>query len=81
MSKSIELEDKVIEVFKTTLDTSQAAFQISRMLEASFPGCKINFDLEDCDRILRIEAQNAMDINAIIALGLQLGVTIELLED
>jgi len=51
------------------------------MLEASFPGCKINFDLEDCDRILRIEAQNAIDINAIIALGLQLGVTIELLED
>ncbi len=81
MNRSIEFEKSIIEVFQTNVNTKQAAFEISRKLETTFPGCHINFDLEDCDRILRIEAQDFIDTDEIITIGHQLGAAIELLED
>lgn len=81
MNRSIEFENRVIEVFKTNIDTSHAAFKTSKVLEGAFPGCYITFDLDDCDRVLRVEAPHAIDTNLIIALCHQLGVAIELLED
>lgn len=45
----------VIEIFKTSINSQQAAALVKYMLSDKYPDAKINFDLEDCDRILRIE--------------------------
>jgi hypothetical protein len=44
----------MIEVFKTNVqEVEQSILIVSKLLE-HFPNSAINFDLEDCDRILRI---------------------------
>lgn len=50
----------MVEVFKTNIHRRQTAAKIKMELLLLFPNCKINFDLEDSDRILRIES--AMEI-------------------
>jgi len=45
----------MVEVFKTNIDAGCEAEKITELLYRHFPGCKINFDLDDCDKILRIE--------------------------
>jgi hypothetical protein len=47
--------DTVIEIFKTSINSQQAAALVKHVLSDKYPDAKINFDLEDCDRILRIE--------------------------
>jgi hypothetical protein len=43
-----------VEVFKTNVaDPNQAKWLVDQ-IERNFTGCKVNFDLDDCDRILRI---------------------------
>lgn len=53
---------KQIEVFKTNVYAEAEAAKIINFLLKQFPHYKINFDLDDCDRILRIETLNS-DIN------------------
>lgn len=45
----------MVEVFKTNVDSLAASEELHAELQFLFPTCKINFDLDDCDRILRIE--------------------------
>ncbi|MEO6177475.1 MAG: hypothetical protein ABIP27_20145 [Flavobacterium circumlabens] len=46
----------MIEVFKTDVqETEQSKMIVMNLLE-HFPDSVINFDLEDCDKILRIHA-------------------------
>ena len=45
----------MVEVFKTNVSEHYQAEKIFDLLIVSFPDCKINFDLEDVDKILRIE--------------------------
>jgi len=45
----------MVEIFKTNVEINTDANAIVSILQRQFPDCKINFDLEDCDRILRIE--------------------------
>jgi hypothetical protein len=45
----------MIEVFKTNVEHRITADQIQSALQVQFPSSRINFDLEDCDRILRVE--------------------------
>jgi len=47
-----------VEIFKTNITDQQVALAVVELLNASFPTCKINFDLNDCDHILRIEGEN-----------------------
>ena len=48
---------QVVEVFKTNVwDSGQARYLIVKLLD-HFPRHKINFDLQDCDRILRVEGE------------------------
>lgn len=46
----------VIEVFKTNVLLGEDAALIIEAWKAEFPGSAINFDLDDCDRILRVRA-------------------------
>jgi hypothetical protein len=48
----------MIEVFKTNVETASDANNIVQMLLQHFPGNRINFDLQDCDKILRVEGNN-----------------------
>lgn len=46
----------MIEVFKTNVqEVEQSKMIVGKLLE-HFPNSTINFDLEDCDKILRVHA-------------------------
>lgn len=47
----------MVEVFKTSVQQEEEAREIAGLLAEQFPNCKINFDLMDCDNILRIEGE------------------------
>jgi tRNA G26 N,N-dimethylase Trm1 len=46
----------VIEVFKTDVRTKKQANKILTQLLIQYPEAQINFDLNDCDKILRVDA-------------------------
>ena len=48
----------MIEVFKTNVQEIVQAKKIVTILLAHFPDNKINFDLHDCDKILRVEGRS-----------------------
>jgi hypothetical protein len=45
----------MVEVFKTNVQETSEAAKLVCLLLQHFPGSKINFDLHDCDKILRVE--------------------------
>jgi len=47
----------MIEVFKTNVRTKKQASKILTELSIQYPTAKVNFDLDDCDKILRIESE------------------------
>ncbi|HJS53492.1 MAG TPA: hypothetical protein VJ765_03080 [Chitinophagaceae bacterium] len=47
----------MVEIFKTNVQDSLHAEQIAAMLNHYFPSFMINFDLHDCDKILRIKGE------------------------
>lgn len=68
-----------VEVFKTNVQNSRQAQPILTHLQARFPDYEINFDLEDCDRILRV-AGEGVDTAIIMALMSAFGHRCEVLE-
>jgi hypothetical protein len=46
----------MIEVFKTNIQDSNTAHYIIQEMMNLYPDASVNFDLEDCDNILRIES-------------------------
>ncbi len=48
----------MVEVFKTNVAEASQAGSIVSFLLQYFPFFRVNFDLEDCDKILRIEGDN-----------------------
>lgn len=54
----------MIAVFKTTVENKKDAERIVDVLKETLPKARISFDLEDCDNILRIEA-NSIDIELV----------------
>ena len=48
----------MVEVFKTNIEESAQAKKLVDLLLEHFPDNKINFDLHDCDKILRIEGKS-----------------------
>lgn len=47
----------MIEVFKTNVQKTAQANKLIAMLGLHLPQSKINFDLADCDKILRIDGE------------------------
>ncbi|WP_456314746.1 hypothetical protein [Pseudomonas shirazensis] len=45
----------VVEVFKTNVEKEVDKNYLIGVIQSQFPECKVNFDLEDCDKILRVE--------------------------
>lgn len=50
----------MVEVFKTDVYEPERSIIIIQKLLEYFPDNKINFDLEDCDKILRVEGSNIL---------------------
>lgn len=58
----------MIEVFKTGVCQQREAERLVGEIAALFPGYKANFDLDDCDHILRIQTQSeTVDMEKVIA--------------
>jgi hypothetical protein len=62
----------MIEVFKTNVQEVEQSQMIVQKILEHFPNSSINFDLEDCDKILRIHSL-AISNRKIIALLNALG--------
>lgn len=70
----------MIEVFKTNVLFQKDAMQIVDSLEKRFVNSKINFDLEDSDKILRIEGTNKSKNKYILNYLHELGYNCEILD-
>ena len=56
-NEQINTASPIVEIFKTNVSDQQLANKIIMDLNQLFPDYNINFDLEDCDRILRIDCE------------------------
>ncbi|WP_127139176.1 hypothetical protein [Flagellimonas oceanensis] len=62
-------QPKAVEVFCTSVTTIEKAKFLLGKLQQEFPYCEINFDLEDCDNILRVVTLGrTLDVHSIIRL-------------
>ncbi|OWW23365.1 hypothetical protein B4Q04_21220 [Zobellia sp. OII3] len=69
----------IVEIFKTNVRNPLLADQIISGLNQLYPNYLINFDLEDCDKVLRIESNKSIDISGIISYGKSNNFQIELI--
>ena len=51
-------DNNLVEVFKTNVEDEEDAVRLIENLTTMLPDCKINFDLQDCDKILRIAGKS-----------------------
>ncbi len=72
----------MIEVYKTNILKKKQAKEIKKQIKNKFPNYCVDFDLEDCDHILRIETFNeTLDNDAIINSVQKQDFDIEILTD
>jgi len=55
----------MVEIFKTDVYDVMQAEQIIVLLNQHFPAFMINFDLHDCDKILRVKGES-IPVNEIV---------------
>lgn len=72
---------RMIEVFKTDVVSAATARQLVAAIGRELEGCRANFDLEDCDRILRVCAAGPVDAGAVTAILRRHGHHAAVLED
>jgi len=69
----------MIEIFKTNVKELSQARELVVLLNRHFPEARINFDLHDCDKILRVEGKH-FNLGKIINLVHQNGFSCSLLD-
>lgn len=62
----------MVEIFKTNVEDPTHAEQIIALLNHYFPAFMINFDLHDCDKILRVKGES-IPVNEIVDIVSQKG--------
>lgn len=70
----------MIEIFKTNVQETEVSAAIIQQLLEQLPDARINFDLDDCDKILKIDS-NFIDNKRVVALLLSAGYQCEALPD
>jgi hypothetical protein len=75
LTQGLALKMKV-EVFKTNVADPERAKWLVDQIERNFTDCKVNFDLDDCDRILRVAFEGKIQSDPIA-----IGLLIDLLKD
>jgi mevalonate kinase len=82
LSRQVEQEKMTIEVFKTNVEDKEEADKIIEAIHQSFEDHKANFDLQDCDKILRVVSANEyLQATSVIQLVKTLGYHAEILPD
>lgn len=82
MFKFFVMNYGIVEIFKTDVTDDLKSSIIVRMLNERFPSYIVNFDLDDCDRILRVESRKEdIDIPTLIEFVSDLKTQITLIED
>ncbi len=77
-----EKNQQMVEVFKTDVVELYQANMIIESIQKDFPSYKVNFDLSDCDRILRVEcAAGSIDASEVITLLKKFKISAEVLPD
>ncbi len=72
----------MVEIFKTNVKNKKLAEKVLKILHANLPGYLFNFDLEDCDRILRAQSRGIIIETArIIRIAKDCRIEISLFED
>jgi hypothetical protein len=56
----------MVEVFKTNVQKKAQSKMLLCILSEAFPSFKINFDLSDCDKVLRVEGDNVKSLRIMI---------------
>lgn len=69
----------MIEIFKTNVQKKAQSKMMLYILSETFPSLKINFDLSDRDKVLRIEGDN-IETLPIMLLVKEHGFTCEILD-
>jgi hypothetical protein len=59
---------ETVEVFKTNVETGEQAEQLITLIVQNFPQYAVNFDLDDCDRILRVKSSISIQEASLIAI-------------
>lgn len=58
---------RIVEVFKTNVALPASASRMIHTLQQHFPAYRVNFDLHDCDKVLRVESHTgSIDISGIM---------------
>lgn len=70
----------MIEVFKTDIKNKTQANAIIKALKLRFPASDFNFDLNDCDKILRIDSNQNITSGVVEVINSQ-GFICEVLEE
>lgn len=72
----------MVEVFKTDVKDRRHADMLISRIRQTFSGYRANFDLEDCDKILRIECTTgSVQASLVVRLLKESGYTAEILPD
>lgn len=80
LTQRLKLKMKV-EVFKTNVADPERAKWLVDQIERNFTNCKVNFDLDDCDRILRVVFEGKIQSDLLIDLLQHVGCKAEVLPD
>jgi hypothetical protein len=80
MPAILYIDKTMVEVFKTNVEDPGESVRVIQLLAPHFPKGSINFDLEDCDRILRIE-DDKVSCTLVIGLLKDCGYACEVLPD
>jgi hypothetical protein len=70
----------MVEVFKTNISSELLANEVLKKLNLLVPSAMINFDLNDCDRILRVQSE-ANITECVLAFFEKSGLFCEVLND
>ncbi|RKD14279.1 hypothetical protein BCY91_07260 [Pelobium manganitolerans] len=70
----------MVEVYRTNVEQSEHANALLLQFNKLFPCYEVNFDLDDCDRILRVESNStAIEVQEIISVLQDYGFSAEVL--
>lgn len=75
------MPNEIIEVFRTNVISENIADNIIKEIKTFFPDINVNFDLEDCDNILRMVAPTYQDIYNASMIVINYGYICEVLPD
>jgi hypothetical protein len=72
----------MVEIFRTNVKNKKLAGKILKVLQAHLPAFNFNFDLDDCDKILRVQSNNTpVECSKIMQIVKGYSIEISLFED